>query len=80
MNAKEAITCRIIELCKNRNIAINSLANISGIAPSTIYSILSEKSKNPGVLSISKLCVGLDITLREFFDSTLFDNVDQEIL
>ena len=80
MRTKEAIATRIIELCQKRNIAINTLANISGVSPSTVYSMLNEKSQNPGTVSIKKLCDGLDITLREFFDSPIFDNLEQEIV
>ena len=40
MNAKEAVGARIIELCKQNDIAVNSLANIAGIPPYTIYSML----------------------------------------
>ena len=79
MLIKEAVEKRIVELCTERGIAINALANISGVSPSTIYSILNEKSKNPGVCSLKKICDGLDITIREFFDSNLFDNLEQEI-
>lgn len=80
MRTKEAIATRIIELCRERNIAINTLANISGVSPSTVYSMLGEKSQNPGAVSIKKLCDGMDITLREFFDSPIFDNLEQEIV
>lgn len=79
MNAKEAVAKRILELCEQRNIAVNALAAISGVSPSTVYSMLNEKSKNPGVVSIKKLCDGLEISLREFFDSDLFDDLEQEI-
>ena len=79
MNAKEAVAERIVQLCKERNIAINELANISGVAPSTIYSMLNTKSQNPGVVSIKKLCDGLEITLRDFFDSDLFVDLEQEV-
>lgn len=79
MNTKKAVATRIIELCNERNIAINALANISGVSPSTVYSMLNEKSQNPGVVSVKKLCDGLDITLREFFDSPIFDDIEQEI-
>ena len=79
MNTKEAVARRIIELCQERNLAVNALANISGVAPSTIYSMLNQKSQNPGVVSIKKLCDGLDITVRAFFDSTLFDETEQDI-
>ncbi len=79
MRTKEAIANRIIALCNERNIAVNELANISGVSPSTVYSILNEKSKNPGAITIKKLCDGLDITLGEFFSTTEFDELEQEI-
>lgn len=79
MDVKEAVEKRILELCQQNNIAVNALANISGVSPSTIYSMLNEKSKNPGVVSIKKICDGLGITIREFFNSDLFDNLEQEI-
>ena len=79
MNTKEAVARRIIELCNERDLATNALANNSGVSPSTVYSMLNEKSMNPGVVSIKKLCDGLDITLREFFDSDIFDDLEQEI-
>lgn len=59
--------------------AVNALATVSGVSPSTIYSMLNEKSRNPGVVSLQKLCDGLNITLREFFDCDLFDAIEQEI-
>ena len=79
MNAKEAIAKRIIELCKEHGLTVNALANISGVSPSTIYSMLNEKSMNPGVVSLKKLCDGFDISLRQFFDSSIFENLEQEI-
>ena len=79
MNTKNAVADRIIELCKEKNIAINALANIAGVSPSTLYSVLNEKSQNPGVVTIKKLCDGLEITLREFFDADIFDDIEQEI-
>lgn len=79
MNAKEAVAQRIVDLCREKNIAINTLANISGVSPSTVYSMLNQKSQNPGVSSIKKLCDGLDISLRQFFDDKLFDDLEQEI-
>ena len=79
MRTKEAVAQRILELCRERNIAVNALANISGVSPSTIYSMLNQKSQNPGVVSIKKLCDGFEITVRLFFDSPLFDETEQEI-
>ena len=79
MNTKNAVADRIIQLCNKKNIAINALANMAGISPSTLYSVLNEKSQNPGIVTIKKLCDGLDISLREFFDDDIFDDIEQEI-
>ena len=79
MTAKEAVAKRILQLCDERNIAVNTLANISGVSPSTVYSMLNEKSQNPGVVSLQKLCDGLNITLRQFFDSEIFNDIEQEV-
>lgn len=76
MNAKEAVAQRIQILCSERNITVNALANLCGVPPTTIYSILNEKSNNPGILSIQKLCDGLDISIRTFFNDPLFDLLD----
>lgn len=79
MNAKEAVAKRIIEICDEKEITVNELANLAGVSPSTIYSMLNSKSLNPGVVTLKKICDGADITLREFFDSLLFEELDQEI-
>lgn len=79
MTAKEAVAVRILELCKQKNIAVNALASSSAVSPSTVYSMLNEKSQNPGIVSLNKLCNGMDISLREFFDSELFEDLEQEI-
>lgn len=76
MNAKEAVARRIQELCVQRGLAINALANLCGVPPSTIYSMLNAKSQNPGIISIQKICDGLEISVREFFDDPLFGNLD----
>lgn len=79
MNTKEAVAKRILQLCEERDMAVNALGTVSGVSPSTIYSMLNEKSQNPGVVSIKKLCDGLGISVREFFDCDLFDDNEQEI-
>lgn len=43
----KAVDYRILELCKAYNLSINGLANKAGMPPSTVASLLSEKSRNP---------------------------------
>jgi predicted transcriptional regulator len=64
MNAKEAVAQRIHALCQERGIAVNALANICGVPPSTIYSMLNAKSQNPGIISIQKVCENLDPVIK----------------
>ena len=68
MKVVEAITKRILDLCKERGITPNKLGTISGVEPSTITSIFYGKSKNPGVVTLKALCDGLNITLFDFFN------------
>ena len=79
MKIKEAVAQRITNLCKERGIAVNALGNLSGVNPSTICSMLNTKSQNPGVVSLQKICDGLEITIRDFFDDDLFNDIEQEI-
>ena len=78
MNAKEVVAKRVTELCSEREMMVNAVANVAGISPSTIYSMLNYKSKNLGIVSLHNICYGLDITLREFFNSDIFDDVEFE--
>lgn len=79
MNAKEAVAKRIQTLCAERGMTVNALANQCGIEPSTIYSMLGAKSKNPGVITIQKLCDGLEISVKDFFDDPLFEELEPVI-
>lgn len=76
---KDVIAIRIHELCESKGLNANSLATLCGVDPSTIYSILGEKSKSPEVVSIKKICDGLEITLGQFFNTPEFDALEQEI-
>ena len=79
MNTVAAVRNRILQLCGERNISINKLANICGLPPSSVKNILYGKSQNPKVLTIKMICYGLGITLAQFFDTDEFDHLEQEI-
>ena len=79
MNTCETIAARILELCKERGITPNGLSNISAVPQATIKSIINGESTNPGTVTIKKLCDGFEITLGEFFSTSEFDSLEQEI-
>ncbi len=79
MNTQEAIAHRIRQLCKERGLTPNGISNLAAVPQATVKSILNGESKNPGTVTIKKLCDGFEITLGEFFSTPEFDNLEQEI-
>jgi len=79
MNISQAVVKRIEELCRERNLTVNGLSNASGITQSTVNDIMSGTTYNAGIVTIKKLCDGLGISVREFFDCDLFSHLEQEI-
>lgn len=79
MGVKEAVVARFRDICKERNMKINELATSSGVTPSTAYSMFDENRHDVSIVTIKKFCDGLNISLKEFFDSEEFDNLEQEI-
>lgn len=79
MITREAVAERILELCKEKGITINGIANLSAIPPSTVKSIIYGVSKNPGIVTIKMICDGFNISLPDFFDSDFFYDLEQEI-
>lgn len=79
MKVGEAVSRRIIELCRERDISINKLCTISGVTQSTVNNIISGRNGSTTVSTVKKLCDGLEITLGQFFSTPEFDNLEQEI-
>lgn len=79
MNTQEDVSARIVELCWQNDMTINGLATVSAVPPSTLKNIVSGVSKNPGIVTLKKLCDGLNISLIEFFDTPIFRELEQEI-
>lgn len=76
---KKAVVKRFRMLCEERKLSLNALANISGVTPSTVYSLFHDSRSWISIVTIKILCDGLDITLGEFFSHPIFDNLEQEI-
>ena len=79
MNTYDAVKIRILKLLGEKNISIHKLATESAVPPSTIKNILYGKSKNPGIVTLKMLCDGLEISLIDFFNTDVFENLEQEI-
>ena len=79
MSVKDVVADRFQTLCDERHIKLNELANLSGVTPSTAYSMMDRSRRDVSITTIKKFCDGLDITLGEFFSTPEFDGLEQEI-
>jgi len=78
MNLHEAVKQRILGLCNERHITINKLAMLSGVYQSTVNSLIDGSSKNPKLLTIMRICLGLNMELQEFFNDDVFIGLDDD--
>jgi transcriptional regulator with XRE-family HTH domain len=79
MTARNAVRQRILDLCETNNITLNKLSTICGMTQSSLNNIINTGSQNPTISTITKICDGLEITVREFFDDEVFEDIEQEI-
>lgn len=79
MLIKDAVVMRLQILCKERNIKYNELATRSGVTPSTVYSLMDINRHDLSIITLKKLCDGLDMTITDFFDDDIFKSLEQEI-
>ena len=79
MSVKDIVVKRFQEICSERGINTNELATLSGVTPSTAYSMMDKNRRDISIVTIKKFCDGLEITLGEFFSTPSFDSLEQEI-
>ena len=78
MQLNEAVSGRIKELCVKRNMTQYALSMKSGVPQSTLSTITNCTFESMKLRIIYEICEGLEISLKEFFDSPLFDRENLE--
>jgi len=79
MQIKDAIVAQFKEICSQRKINYNELATLAGVTPSTVYSMMDDSRRDLSVITVKKLCDGLEVSVPEFFAADIFHNLEQEI-
>ncbi len=79
MDTRQAVANRLLQLCEQKNLSVNALARVSAVPPSTLKNIINGGSQNAGIVTLKKLCDGLEISLYEFFNTDIFKTLEQEI-
>lgn len=78
MEYSEIYVKRIKSLCKQRGIAINKLATMSGVNQSTLDNIVRGITKDPRVKTLHKVAIAFNMTLAEFLDFDELNNYSFE--
>ena len=78
MNITQAIKNRIEEICQEKDITQNKMCTLCGITQSTINNIMNRNQKDVSLLTIVRICNGLNMTLEEFFNCDIFKQKIEE--
>ena len=76
MSFNTAIIQRILELCDKNSITPNRLAELSAIPPTTMFNLINGNVTNPSAKNIYKICKVFKISLKDFYNTDLFNNMD----
>ena len=75
---RELVQERIEFLRKENGETYYTLSYKSTLPMTTLMHIVDGSTRNPGAYTIMKICDGLGITLKEFFDTKEFEEVVKE--
>lgn len=79
MEISQALSLRIREILKERKLSQYKLEQMSGISHNTMSFLLNCKYKAANIKTVFVIIESLGMTVKEFFDSPLFDFEDMNI-
>ena len=78
MLLSDAIKIRINELLEQNDMNIWKLFKQTGVSASTLSYFLNGKRELISLKTLLHICEGFNITLKDFFDSPVFKDVEQD--
>lgn len=78
MQLSDTTRKRIKYLLKQNNMKLWDLSKAAGVSLPTISDFLKKDTKNLRMETMLHICDGFNITLKDFFDDPLFDEVFSE--
>lgn len=78
MELSEAVSQRLIQLLNKHDYNVYEFSGICGVASSTLDNIIHAICHSCNLTSINNICRGFKISLKDFFDSDIFEpeNID----
>lgn len=78
MQLSNAIRKRINMLLKANNMNIWKLYKATGVPASTLSYFMNGKRELINLKTLLHICEGFNMTIKEFFDDSMFDDVEQD--
>ena len=75
MNLSEAIKIRISDLMKKKEFSQYDFYTKGGIAKSTVLQFLNGTRERVAIKTIYEMISTMEVSLKEFFDDPIFDNI-----
>jgi len=76
MKLTQAIAIKVKNLLMERSLTQYQLFKLGGVPRSTLNDIINNKKKRVSTDSIYQICATLGVSLKQFFDDDLFENLD----
>lgn len=78
MQLSDSTRKRIRDLLKQNNMKLFDLSKAAGVSLPTISDFLKNDTKNLRMDTMLHICEAFNITLKDFFDDPIFDDVFSE--
>lgn len=78
LTLEQAIGKRILNLAKERNLTINKVSMLSGMPHTTLLLFMNNETHDPRISTLLHICEAFDISLNDFFNDKLFEEVKAE--
>ncbi len=79
MTVSQAVSKRIIDLLKSKNMSVYKLEKVTSIPQSTMCNLINGVNSGVNLKIIMQIARGLNISLAEFCDYPLFEDENLEI-
>lgn len=76
MKIKKVIAKRLKQIFKDKKLSLIEIAKRSNISYDTINDLLNNDNRDVSLSIVINVLSGIDISLKDFFDDKLFENLD----
>ena len=79
MTLSKAVSTRLRQILKDKNITQYRLEQMTGISHNTMSSFLNNRYRSCNLRTLVIIILSLNMSIQEFFDDEVFDNEKLEI-